>query len=171
MRQTTHVDLCALLCWTRGQTRHLHNYKKNAHTGVLFIIVEMGRLRSRRGFDGRNHIESADEMVRRGRGNFRVATRKLSVTSPLSLHIYLVTCSRTRSNTPTQLCKELGGLRFVGDGEGERRRRFTPLTFFLVSGVAESESRVLKLLCAKYTRDLETRDRTRHQTSLPNTND
>lgn len=49
---------------------------------VFFNYCGDGATASRVGFDSRNHIESADEMVRRGRGNFRATAKKLFVTSP-----------------------------------------------------------------------------------------
>jgi len=87
--------------------------KMSARKGAIFVCGD-GATASRDGVERRSLIESADEMASRGRGNFRVATRKLSVTYPAISTI-----------TPAQLCKELGGLRFVGDGGGERRRRST----------------------------------------------
>jgi hypothetical protein len=43
--------------------------------------------KEREGFESRSDAESADEAARRGRGNFRAAARKLSVTESLPFRI------------------------------------------------------------------------------------
>jgi hypothetical protein len=55
-------------------------------------------------FVGRRHISSAEEMPSRGRGNFRVATRKLSVTENDSRTMFSEDLSEPQS---TQVGKEV----------------------------------------------------------------